>query len=102
LRAEVTYYYVIAGAAGRGPAFGGREMPYRQDVQCVVEKLEYDFDAKIGVLQLGEHDCTDMSGCIALFKKIDPDVVEIRTFAAKRKDTSYHFDGQQWRSVRAE
>jgi hypothetical protein len=41
-------------------------------------------------------DCTDMTGCIALFTAIDPDVREIQTFNEGGIDTTYkrfgHFD----------
>lgn len=67
-------------------------------VQCFVVKLEYDFKSKAGVLYLEEHSCTDMRGCIDLFKKIDPSVTSIQTIAGKRRDTWYIFANDKWQA----
>lgn len=64
-------------------------MPYRDDVQCFVRELAYDFEAKEGRISLAEMQCTDMTGCIGLFKKIDLDVRVIKTFQGAIPDTEY-------------
>jgi hypothetical protein len=67
-------------------------------VQCFVVKLEYDFKSKAGVLHLEDHSCTDMRGCIDLFKKIDPRVTSIQTIAGKRRDTWYVRIADEWQA----
>jgi hypothetical protein len=69
---------------------------FRDDVQCFVRSLEYDFRSKSGVLRLEDASCTDMSGCINLFKKIDPGVVRIMTIAEGRRDTGYVLVDGKW------
>jgi hypothetical protein len=42
--------------------------------------------------------CCDMSGCIALFERIDPQVRRIETFSGDKPDTAYtySFDEGKW------
>jgi hypothetical protein len=77
------------------------DVVFREDVQCFVRDLGYDFRTKVGVLYLEDGGCTDMSGCIRLFKKIDPDVQTILTIAGRRRDTAYLRDDDHWRAVSA-
>lgn len=89
---------------GRVPILGGRyngsyrmNRPiWRDDVQCDVVSLSYDFSARKGVLHLDEGNCTDMSGCIGIFVAIDPDVRRIDTIAGKITDTVYVRRGDRW------
>lgn len=69
---------------------------YRDDVQCFVRELRYDFSQRMGHLMLGDRSCTDMRGCINLFKKIDPDVQGIATYAAGKRDTAYVLKDGKW------
>lgn len=71
---------------------------FRQDVQCFVQKLTYDFKEKTGQLLLEDGSCTDMSGCIKLFKAIDPEVVGILTISGGRRDTGYVLVDGEWQS----
>src|ERR1700745_3824056 len=58
--------------------------------QCFVQRLEYDFATRTGVLVMDDDNCTDMRGCIRVFEAIDPDVKIIRTMEASgHRDTSY-------------
>ena len=58
--------------------------------QCFVQRLEYDFTTRTGLLVMNEHDCADMSGCIKVFEGIDPEVKLIRTIEASGcRDTIY-------------
>jgi hypothetical protein len=41
-----------------------------------------------------------MSGCIALFKGIDPEVSLIQTYSGSRPDTVYSLDDGEWRAHR--
>jgi hypothetical protein len=77
------------------------DVVFREDVQCFVRTLEYDFKSKSGVLRLEDGSCTDMSGCIGLFKKIDPEVVKILTVAGHRKDTAYIRTDDGWQAREA-
>ena len=76
-------------------------LPFRDDVQCYVDRLEYDFQRRAGKLFMGENSCTDMSGCIGLFKKIDPGVELIETIASPshpRRDTTYRLVDGKWQA----
>lgn len=74
------------------------DVVFREDVQCFVRHLSYDFKAKAGILYLEDGSCTDMSGCIGLFKKIDPNVSTILTIAGRRKDTAYVLADDGWQA----
>jgi hypothetical protein len=67
---------------------------------CGVEKLEYDYLSKTGTLHMSDNSCTDMSGCIGLFKCIDQDVNVIHTIerSGRKRDTSYIRDNGKWAS----
>lgn len=56
---------------------------------CEVDRLEYDFNKRIGRLFMPKDNCCDMSGCVAMFERIDPHVKRIETFAAGKPDTMY-------------
>jgi hypothetical protein len=65
---------------------------------CRVKRLEYDFVARTGILFMMALNCTDMLGCIALFKAVDPEVRRIRTVAGIDGDTEYRLVAGSWRS----
>lgn len=69
---------------------------YRDDVQCFVRELRYDFGQRMGHLMLEDGSCTDMGGCIELFKKIDPEVQAIATYAGGKRDTGYWLKDGKW------
>lgn len=71
---------------------------FHDNLHCLVQRLEYDFARRAGVLYLADHNCTDMRGCIDLFKAIDPRVKDIVTIAGKRRDTSYRLIGEKWQA----
>lgn len=75
------------------------EERYFANVQCHLQKLLYDFNERRGDLMLARRDCTDMTGVIAFFKNIDPEVKSIYTWSKRDMNTSYHrrFDGT-WRA----
>ena len=66
-----------------------RDHHHSSDLQCNVERIEYDFLRQLGVLRMPEANCCDMKGCIELFERIDPDVLRIETFAGGQPDTFY-------------
>jgi hypothetical protein len=77
-------------------------MTFRSDIQCEPRQLVYDFEERVGTLKLAPGHCTDMSGCIKLFKAIDPDVLSICTTSDNRKDTVYARDAAgEWRAFNA-
>jgi hypothetical protein len=76
-------------------------LPFNEETQCYVERLEYDFEHRAGKLFMGENSCTDMSGCIRLFSRIDPMVELIETFASPshpRRDTAYRRRNGKWQA----
>src|ERR1700739_3770863 len=62
------------------------ERRLHERLQCCVQRLEYDFTTRTGLLVMNEHDCTDISGCIKVFEGID---LEVTTQASGRRDTLY-------------
>ena len=52
---------------------------YRRDLQCYVDRMEYDFEKCEGTLHTTGY--TDLPSCVALFEKYDPDVRVIYTVA---------------------
>jgi hypothetical protein len=71
----------------------------RDDFQCYAKSVGYDFEKKRGTLNMAEHECCDMSGCIAFFTKIDPDVKRIDTFSGAVPDTIYKRFGRKWLAI---
>ena len=72
------------------------EQIYRRDLGTNVIKLEYDFANRVGTLYMPELCCTDMTGTIALFKRIDPEVEEIHTISGEKPDVIYVGKKNQW------
>lgn len=68
----------------------------REDLRTAVRWLSYDFETKTGLLFMPPACCTDMSGCIKLFEKIDPAVVRIQTIAGTEADTRYDRIQGEW------
>jgi len=64
-------------------------MPFSDELVCEVNRVEYDFNTKIGALWMQDGQCCDMSGCLKLFKRIDPEVKRIQTYSGEALDTVY-------------
>lgn len=69
---------------------------FHEGMQCFATELRYDFKKRQGILLMEDCSCTDMSGCIKVFKSIDPNVIAIQTIAGKRKDTCYVLINGKW------
>jgi hypothetical protein len=65
-------------------------------LMCHVVSLAYDFRNHTGQLYVGDGECCDMSGCVALFEGIDPEVKAVNTFAGDQADTAYRKKGNDW------
>jgi hypothetical protein len=61
-----------------------------------VTRLLYNRDEHVGVALFPPICCCDMTGCIAVFQTIDPDVIQIQTFSGDKPDTIYTRDGDRW------
>jgi hypothetical protein len=72
---------------------------WRDEVQCRVVNLSYDFVKREGVL-VTEEDTCDMDGTIALFERIDPKVKVIATFVGEVRDSSYVRKRRGWGAIR--
>jgi len=59
------------------------------ELQCQAQFLGYDFDTRVGRLVLAEGECVDMTGCVSIFERIDPNVRQIQTVAGEELDTVY-------------
>lgn len=70
----------------------------RSDLLCDVTSLSYDFDKRTGRLNMAPAGSCDMSGLVALFAKIDPDVQRIVTFAGDQLDSVYRRGPEGWES----
>jgi hypothetical protein len=76
------------------------ETPFHRDLQCFVAEIRYDFILKYGTVVIDDHGCTDMSGCIAFFERIDPAVRFIQTHSGGRPDTAYKRNAvDQWEAI---
>lgn len=70
------------------------ELRFDDGFQCFVRGLSYHFSDKHGTVYMDEDGCVDMTGCIATFLLIDPEVKFISTInetddGVYWKDTSY-------------
>jgi hypothetical protein len=79
------------------PSFGPRDQKrgasWSELLVCFAEAVEYHPALRLGVLRLPKGSCCDMSGCIELFRRLDPDVRRIETFSGDVRDTRYERDG---------
>ncbi|WP_247997509.1 hypothetical protein [Brucella tritici] len=69
---------------------------YHEGMQCYVNSIHYDFHTKTGTVFMAEDSCTDMSGCIAFFERIDPQALLVRTLAGEEDDTVYRRGPRRW------
>ena len=60
---------------------------YHRDLQCYVDKLEYDFHMHEGTIHTTGY--TDMPACCALFEKVDPAAKVIFTVVEGQMDAVY-------------
>jgi hypothetical protein len=63
---------------------------FHPQMQCFVESVSYDFETRVGVVTLRDGGCTDMSGTIKTFVKIDPKVQQIHVFSDGVLDIVYN------------
>lgn len=63
---------------------------------CEVVSLDYDFREHTGRLYMPEFNCCDMTGCLGVFRGIDPEVALIQTYSGDRPDTIYRRKGTEW------
>lgn len=68
------------------------------DLQCFVRSLEFDFRTLVGTLHLARGECCDMTGAIALFQHLSPNVWRIVTFAGTEPDAVYIKADGHWRA----
>lgn len=66
------------------------------ELQCAVYDITYNFPTRTGVLLMEDGNCCDMSGCIAFFQRIDPEVTSIFTKAGNEPDTTYVKTADGW------
>lgn len=70
-------------------------------LMTTIRRMSYDFERRLGVLYLPEGVCTDMTGAIRFFTRIDPEVQQIQTYAGPERDTIYTRTGKQWEAREA-
>ncbi|MGA7327493.1 MAG: hypothetical protein WBX25_24140 [Rhodomicrobium sp.] len=73
-----------------------KELPYHPKFQCCASFLNYDFIGQQGFLYLPDANCTDMGGCIEVFKAIDPAVKRIYVWEAGALINIYEKRGKKW------
>jgi|SRR6516165_85640 hypothetical protein len=62
---------------------------WNDELQTDLNDVTYSFNNRVGKLFMPEGCCCDMSGCINLFRRIDPKVQFIETWAGETLDTCY-------------
>lgn len=67
-------------------------------LKCHVVSIGYDLLTNMGQLYLLDGDCCDMTGCVALFERIDPKVTAINTYSGDKADTMYRKAGMKWKA----
>ena len=68
-----------------------------EQLQTSVYEVHYYADRLLGALVLPAGYCTDMTGAIAFFKRIDPRVRQVQVFEERRLDIVYDFtDAEGW------
>jgi hypothetical protein len=72
---------------------------FDERLMCHVVSLAYDFRSHTGKVYLADGECCDMSGCVALFERIDPKVTAVETFSGDRADTVYRKAGKEWNAI---
>lgn len=72
--------------------------PYHLAAQCYVYELRYDFRRRIGHLLMPDDACTDMAGAIDTFRRIDPGVLAVVTYAGRHPDMIYVFTEGDWQA----
>lgn len=73
---------------------------YRGDLMCSVRSLHYDFARRVGALVLGPHSCTDQTGAVTLFERIDPLVRRVETIGDPADySTTYVRTATGWRAT---
>lgn len=69
---------------------------FLDELQCRVVRITYNFEKRQGVLEMPDENCPDMTGCIALFSRIDQAVQAIVMYAGSRVDMAYLREGEEW------
>ena len=71
---------------------------YDERLICFVDSLSYDFNSHTGKLYVANGGCCDMTGCIKLFKAIDPQVTTILPYSGGKEDVYYKKVDTKWKS----
>lgn len=67
-------------------------LPTSSEITCegrLSLSMKYDWTNRTGYLYMEEGHCADCTGCIDLFRKIDPEVATIFTYSGDNEDTVY-------------
>jgi len=78
------------------------EKRFDERLKCYINSLSYDFKTQTGTLYLSRGGCCDMTGCINLFRAIDPLVTKILTYSGDEEDTFYRVSDLKWLACRPE
>jgi hypothetical protein len=60
-----------------------------QMLGTTVTGIEYNFCSHAGRVYMERDCCVDMTDCVNYFRRLDPNVAAIRTFAGVEEDASY-------------
>jgi len=72
---------------------------YHPSLQCMVERVEYDFNTQTGYLLMEDGNACDMAACIAMFEALDPGVRAVSTLAGNQPDTIYRRRADGWHAA---
>ena len=75
---------------------GNETLYYNPELMSYVKRIEYDYALQCGNVFMPDGTCTDMTGAITLFTRLDPNVKRIDTFADGVLDTRYMLQHGKW------
>jgi hypothetical protein len=74
---------------------------FNRKLVCHVHRIVYHYGKRVGILEMSEGDCCDMTACLDLFLGIDLEVERIHTYSGEKPDTMYCKRDGEWQSVKA-
>ena len=66
------------------------------ELMCAVDSLNYDFEARKGILNIAHMHAVDAGGCFRLFEGIDKNVQVIEIVAGGKPDSAYVKANGEW------
>jgi hypothetical protein len=92
------------GATGTTMTIEAKSSPFHKEMQTCVASVLYDWEIRSGTVVVDSDCCVDMTGTIAFFQRIDPQVRRIFTFAGadgetRERDVAYVKVDDEWLAI---